>query len=112
MGNCRRYINSSFNGNILTVVFSHENCIFIRRKNFEKRIAITPDIVKKYTSIGFKVSLPKNYGSHLGFNDDEFKSLGVEILENEKDLIQSCDIAVQLALPSDEKLSFLEKIKH
>ena len=78
-------------------------------KNFEKRIAITPDIVKKYTSIGFKVSLPKNYGSHLGFNDDEFKSLGVEILENEKDLIQSCDIAVQLALPSDEKLSFFRE---
>jgi NAD(P) transhydrogenase subunit alpha len=31
----------------------------------EKRIAITPEIAKKYTSLGIDVSLPENYGNHL-----------------------------------------------
>ena len=31
-------------------------------KKHEKRIAVTPDIVKKYTSLGFEVSLIENYG--------------------------------------------------
>ena len=33
-------------------------------KDIEKRVAITPEIVKKYSSLGFEVSLPKNYASH------------------------------------------------
>ena len=34
--------------------------------NIEKRIAITPEIAKKYISLGFNLSLPNNYGAHLG----------------------------------------------
>ena len=78
-------------------------------KNLEKRIAITPEIVKKYISIGFDVSLPKDYGSHLGFNNDEYKSQGANIIENEKDLINSSDVIVQLNLPSDDKLSLFRE---
>ena len=43
-------------------------------QNIEKRIAITPDIVKKYISLGFEVCLIENYGSHLGIKDDEFRT--------------------------------------
>ena len=42
-------------------------------KKIEKRISITPDIVKKYISLGLKVNLPKGYGDHLGLKDEEFK---------------------------------------
>ena len=31
----------------------------------EKRVAITPDIVKKYISLGLKVNLSKNYAMHI-----------------------------------------------
>ncbi len=78
-------------------------------KKFEKRIAITPEIAKKYISIGFEVFLQSDYGSHLGFSDDNYKSLGVNIVKNEKELIQSADIIIQLALPSDEKISLLKE---
>ena len=43
-----------------------------------KRLAITPEITKKYIDLGFNLFLPNNYGSHLGFNDDDYKSLGVK----------------------------------
>ena len=71
----------------------------------EKRIAITPEISKKYISLGFEVSLSENYGTHLGIKDDEYKELGVSILKDEKEIITSADIIVQLGLLDDEKSS-------
>ena len=73
-------------------------------KNFEKRIAITPEIAKKYISIGIDVSLPEGYGYHLGFIDEEYKKIGVDLVKDEKNLFDKADIFVQLALPSDDKL--------
>ncbi len=45
----------------------------LENQNLEKRIAITPDIIKKYLSLGFEVFLSENYGSHLGIKDQEYK---------------------------------------
>ena len=76
--------------------------------NKEKRIAITPEIAKKYNSNGFKIAISKNYGEHLGINDKEYIDLGVEVIDDEKKIINSADIIAQVGLPSDEKLSFLK----
>jgi NAD(P) transhydrogenase subunit alpha len=78
-------------------------------KKIEKRIAITPDIAKKYINLGFEISLPENYGVHLGFSDDEFKEAGVVILKDEKKLIDSSDIIIQLGLLPEYKLSLIKK---
>ena len=57
-------------------------------KDVEKRIAITPEIAKKYISLGFNLTLPNNYGTNLGFNDEDYKNLGVNFLDNENEIIQ------------------------
>jgi len=77
--------------------------------NIEKRIAITPDIAKKYIALGLEVSLPENYGEHLGFKYNEYKELGVEILKKEADVLNSADIIVQLGLLSNDNLLLLKE---
>ena len=81
----------------------------LENQDIEKRIAVTPETAKKYISLGIDVSLQKNYGAHLGFDDSLFKDLGVEIIDNEKDLFDIADIAIQLGLPADDKLSYLKE---
>ncbi len=78
-------------------------------KNIEKRIAITPDIVKKYLSLGFEISLSASYGSHLGIKDEHYKDLGVNILNDETKVLNSSDIIVQLGMLSDEKNSIIKE---
>jgi len=78
-------------------------------KNKEKRIAVTPEIAKKYISLGFNLYLPNNYGSHLGFSDDHYNSLGVNFIENEEEIIRSSDMIIQLGLLDDDKLSSLKE---
>ena len=77
----------------------------LENQNFEKRIAITPDLVKKYNSLGFEVNLIENYGAHLGIKDDQFKDMGVKISKNESEILNSSDIIVQLGMLPDDKVS-------
>ena len=81
----------------------------LENKTVEKRLSITPEIAKKYIGLGFKLSLPKGYGAHLGFNDENYNQLGVNLINNEKEIIDNADIIIQLGLPDDEKLSLLKE---
>ena len=81
----------------------------LENHNFEKRIAITPDMAKKYISLGLDVLLPKNYGVHLGISDEKYSDIGVNISDNEKEILNSAKIIVQLGLLSDEKCSLLKE---
>ena len=76
----------------------------LENKNLEKRIAITPDIAKKYVANGFEVTLSKTYGEHLGFSDHEYETLGVKFLTDQKEVLSKGDIIVQLGLLSDDNL--------
>ena len=78
-------------------------------RDIEKRIAITPEIAKKYISLGFNLNLPNNYGNYLGFTDEEYKNLGVSFSDNEEEIIKNSEIFIQLGLPVEEKLSFFNE---
>ena len=81
----------------------------LENQKIEKRIAITPEIAKKYISLGFDVQLSKNYGTHLGITDDEYKKIGVKFLSDDKEIINLSNIIVQLGLLSDDKSSLLKE---
>ena len=109
MGNCRCYIGFSSNGVDLIVEFFMRIASLLENQKIEKRVAITPEIAKKYISLGFEVSLSENYGAHLGIKDNKFSELGVIISNNEKEIMNSADIIVQLGLPTEDKISLFKK---
>tara|TARA_B100000965_G_scaffold287526_1_gene245350 strand:- start:1272 stop:2360 length:1089 start_codon:yes stop_codon:yes gene_type:complete len=74
----------------------------LENQEIEKRIAITPEIAKKYLSLGFEVALLENYGIHLGIKDKEYEEQGVKFYKDTKEVIDGADIIVQLGLMSDE----------
>ena len=78
-------------------------------QKLEKRIAITPEIAKKYISIGIDVSLPENYANHLGFNDEEYKEFGVSFLKDENEILKNADVIIQLGLLDNDKISLLKE---
>tara|TARA_B100000686_G_scaffold336733_1_gene406976 strand:+ start:63 stop:1148 length:1086 start_codon:yes stop_codon:yes gene_type:complete len=76
-------------------------------KDVEKRISITPDLVKKYISLGFKILIEKNYGEHLGFSNEDYKKEGCEV-EEKKNILEKSDIILQVNLPEESSLSQLK----
>jgi len=77
-------------------------------KEVEKRISITPEIAKKYIGLGFEILLSEDYGKHLGFNEKEYKDLGVKFITDDKELIEKSDIIIQMSLLENEKNSLLK----
>ena len=67
-------------------------------KEIEKRIAITPEIAKKYISNGFEVVIEKNFGLHLGIEDENFIQQGCKI-DTKENISKKADIFLQLNLP-------------
>ena len=81
----------------------------LENQTIEKRIAITPEIAKKYLALGLEVALPENYADHLGIKDNEYTEIGVKISKDEQEIISSADVIVQLGLPTDDKSSLIKE---
>ncbi len=76
--------------------------------NIEKRVAITPDIIKKYTSIGLQVNLSKNYASHIGITDEQYEKEGAMISESEN-VIANSNAILQMNILNNENLDKLKE---
>ena len=78
-------------------------------RKIESRVAITPENIKKFIGLGFKVLLEKNYAGHLGINDNEYMVSGAEISEDKKKILNNSNFILQFNLPSEENLNSLKE---
>ena len=76
--------------------------------SIEKRVAVTPDIVKKYKTLGLEVFISKDYASHLGMSDEDYKKEGANI-KSDEEIILNSNAIIQMNIPSDENLNKLKK---
>ena len=79
-------------------------------KILEKRISITPDLVKKYVSQGFKVLIEENYGDHIGFSNNEYQTEGSEI-DSKNNVIDKSNILLQVDMPEQGSLDQIKANK-
>tara|TARA_Y100000768_G_scaffold373481_1_gene342161 strand:+ start:1186 stop:2274 length:1089 start_codon:yes stop_codon:yes gene_type:complete len=78
-------------------------------KNFEKRVAVTPDVIKKYKSLGLEVHLTKNYADHIGITDKEYEIEGATFFNSDEEVISSSNVILQMNILSDENLNKLKE---
>ena len=77
--------------------------------NIEKRVAITPEVIKKYKSLGMDVNLIKNYANHLGISDKEYEIEGASIFQNDEEVIANSNAILQMNIPNDDNLYKLKE---
>jgi len=75
----------------------------------EKRISITPDIVKKFTNLKFSVSLEKDYGKHLGIQDKEYENNGANLYGSQKEVLEKSEIILRVNCPSSEEVGLIKE---
>ncbi len=74
----------------------------------EKRVAITPDVIKKYKLLGLDIHLTKDYASHIGIVDEEYEREGAVIVNSSDEIISNSKVIIQLNIPNDENLNKLK----
>ena len=77
-------------------------------KKLEKRVAITPDIIKKYKSLGLEVYLNNDYASHLGISDKDYETEGAKILSKDE-IVSNSNAILQMNIPDEDDLYKLKK---
>ena len=75
----------------------------------EQRIAVTPELIKKYKSLDLNIILSKGYGEHLGISDQEFIKEGAEMLDNDEKVLSNADVILQMNLINEENFEKLKK---
>ncbi len=63
---------------------------------YEKRIAITPTIVKMYTSLGLEVLIEKGAGESANFSDESFSKAGATLFTSVADTLKKTDILLKV----------------
>ena len=77
--------------------------------SLEKRVALTPDAAKNIIGLGLNVCIEKNYADHLGFKDEEFKKVGVEIKSSSKEVLNSCNLLIKVNCPNENEVINLKE---
>ena len=62
----------------------------------EKRVAATPDTVKKYLELGFEVGIEKDAGINSYYSNESYKKAGAIIYSDVKNLISNADIILKV----------------
>jgi len=78
------------------------------KDSFEKRVLLTPDTIKKFIQLGFKVNVENNLGSFSNFKDEDFISIGVNCLKR-NEILGSSDILLKINLPTFEEINLLKE---
>ena len=78
-------------------------------KNLENRVALTPDIIKKYISLGLEVNLIKDYATHMGISDELYKAEGAKFYSSEDEVLSNSNVITQMSILNDSNLSKLKK---
>ena len=77
--------------------------------SLEKRVALTPDTAKNIIGLGLDICIEKNYASHLGIKDEDFKKAGVEIKKSSKEVLESCNLLIKVNCPQEDEIKNLKE---
>ena len=74
----------------------------------EKRISITPEVVKKLTELGFSINIEKKYAEHLGISDEDYKKNGANVNFSKGEVFEKSEIILKVDCLSDNEAGFIK----
>lgn len=76
----------------------------------ERRVAMVPEDVKKYTTMGLDVLVQQGAGLAAGINDEAYYQAGAILKPDFKSTVQSADIVLKIQIPHEkEEIQHLKK---
>jgi len=70
----------------------------------ERRVAATPETVKKFIAAGFSVAVQSGAGEDANITDADFQTAGAKIASNAQALFGGSDIILKVQRPSDQEI--------
>ncbi len=78
------------------------------RRPYERRVAATPDTIKKYLSLGFEVVVETGAGNESAFPDEHYAAVGAIIAPSAESALQGADVILKVQRPMNASEGFDE----
>lgn len=78
-------------------------------KKYEYRVGLTPSCVRAYVRAGHTVLMERAAGFEAGFNDDDYRDAGADILDSAAAVWQQSDMIVKVKEPLEEEYPHFRK---
>lgn len=78
-------------------------------KEREKRVALTPDVVKSLIKSGFECCIEKDAGLNSYFDDESYIAAGAKIISDKRPLYAEADVVLKVNPPTAEEISFMKR---
>ncbi len=65
----------------------------------ERRVAVMPDVVSKYITLGFEVQVESEAGKGIGVEDSDYERAGASIVSDPETLFAQADIVLKVKQP-------------
>ncbi len=69
------------------------------RRPFEKRVAATPETVKKMIALGYDVAVETGAGEAASFLDDQYQAAGAEVAASPEEALRGAQIVLKVQRP-------------
>ena len=76
---------------------------------FEKRVALSPDVVQSLIKSGFELIVEKDAGKNSFFDNAAYEKAGAKIIENKDDLYRTADLILKINAPTTSEISLMKK---
>jgi len=76
--------------------------------SLEKRVSLTPETIKKFSSLKFSVVVESKYGEHLGIKDEVYKNSGAVICNSAKEVYEKSEIILKVNSPQQNEISLIK----
>ena len=79
------------------------------RRPHERRVAATPDTVKKLIGLGATVIVESGAGISAAISDDAFKDVGAEIASDAASALKDADVVFKVQGPMDDEIALIKE---
>ncbi len=67
----------------------------------EKRVALTPEVATQLQKLGFTIAIESKAGEAASFGDEQYDQVGVEVIEDPRELWTTSDIIMKVRPPKE-----------
>lgn len=75
----------------------------------ERRVAATPETVKKFAAAGISVAVESGAGEHAHITNADFQAAGASIVASAQSLFEAADIVLKVQRPTDAEIQWMKE---
>ncbi|MBW2461454.1 MAG: Re/Si-specific NAD(P)(+) transhydrogenase subunit alpha, partial [Deltaproteobacteria bacterium] len=75
----------------------------------ERRVAVSPESVRRLERLGFEAVVQKGAGADAGFLDEDYEAAGATVVADASEIFGDCEIVAKVRAPSEDEIGLMKE---